>query len=115
MASAERKVTLKQLVEESDTKAGRAFDLTSQLLVFVSLVSFSIETLPDLSAGTRSLLQSIEVATVGLFTVEYALRVFAANRKLSFVFSFFGVIDAIAIIPFYLSLGVDLRSTRRTR
>ena len=108
-------MTLKQLVEESDTKAGRLFDLTVQLLVFISLISFSVETLPDLSSGTRSILRMVEVATVGLFTVEYALRVLVADRKRSFVFSFFGLVDAIAILPFYLALGVDLRSIRVIR
>ncbi len=109
------KVTLKQIVEESDTKAGRVFDLTVQLLVFISLVSFSVETLRDLSAGLRSILRMVEVATVGLFTVEYALRVLVADRKRSFVFSFFGLVDAIAILPFYLAAGVDLRTIRVIR
>lgn len=108
-------MTLKQIVEESDTKAGHLFDLTVQLLVFISLISFSVETLPDLSAGTRSILRIIEVVTVGLFTVEYALRFLVADRKRSFVFSFFGLVDAIAILPFYLALGVDLRSIRVIR
>ena len=46
------------------------------------------------------------------FTAEYICRIAVARRKLRFVFSVFGVIDLIAIIPFYLSLGVDLRSMR---
>ncbi len=44
-------MTLKQFVEESDTKAGRAFDLTVQLLVLILLVSFSVET-PRGGAGS---------------------------------------------------------------
>lgn len=57
----------------------------------------------------------VEIATVGVFTVEYALRVLVADRKRSFVFSFFGLVDAIAILPFYLTLEVDLRSIRVIR
>jgi voltage-gated potassium channel len=108
-------VTLKQLVEESDTTAGRAFDVAVQVLVFVSLVSFSVETLPNLSERVRSFLGFVELATVSLFTIEYVLRVLVAERKRSFVFSFFGLVDAIAILPFYLALGVDLRSIRVVR
>ncbi len=62
---------LKQVIENSDTVQGRAFDFTIQALIIVSLVTFSVETLPDLLAQTRSLLRTIEVATVGVFTVEY--------------------------------------------
>lgn len=107
--------TLKRLVEESDTRAGRAFDWAVRILIVFSLISFSIETLPDLSATARRLLHGIEILIVGCFTVEYLLRIVVADHKLRFVTSFFGVIDLLAILPFYLSLGVDLRSLRAVR
>lgn len=107
--------TLKRIVEQNDTKWGRAFDLTIQALIVVSLVTFAIETLPDLPAPTRRFLRYAEVFTVVVFTVEYLLRIFLADRKLSFVFSFFGIIDLCAILPFYLSTGIDLRSIRSFR
>jgi voltage-gated potassium channel len=66
---------LKQVIENNDTVQGRAFDLVIQALIIVSLVTFSVETLPDLSPRTRSLLRTIEVATVAVFTVEYVLRI----------------------------------------
>ena len=75
-------MTLKKVVEESDTRAGRSFDLTVQALVLLSLVSFSIETLPDLGARFRLALRWVEIFTVALFTVEYGLRVAVADRKL---------------------------------
>ena len=116
-SSAERfcDLNLKQTVETTDTKAGLAFDLTMQALILVSLVDFSIETLPGLSSDARKLLWLIETATVVAFTVEYLLRLFVADRKIGFATSFFGVIDLLAILPFYLSLGFDLRSVRAFR
>jgi len=68
-------------VEESDTRAGRIFDLVVQFLVLVSLVSFSVETLPNLSSVVRKWLNVIEMLTVGLFTAEYLLRVAVATPK----------------------------------
>ena len=50
-----------------------------------------------------------------LFTVEYGLRVATSTKKAGYVFSFYGVIDLVAILPFYLSLGVDLRAIRAIR
>jgi len=103
---------LKQIVEETDTLAGKIFDFASQALIIISLISFSVETLPDLTQQTKYFLRIIEVVTVILFTVEYFLRIFVADRKLKFVFSFYGVIDLLAILPFYIASGVDLRSIR---
>jgi len=49
---------------------------------------------------------------VGIFTIEYLLRVFVADKKTEYVFSFYGIIDFLAILPFYLSTGLDLRAIR---
>ena len=103
---------LRRIVEETDTRVGWWFDVVVQGLIVLSLVSFSIDTLPDLSETTRRVLWLTEAGTVMLFTVEYLLRVLVAKWKLRFVFSFFGLIDLMAILPFYLALGIDLRSVR---
>ena len=109
------KQRLKQIIEDSDTKAGKTFDLTIQSIIVLSLVCFSIETLPDLSDESRTLLHVIEIISVIIFTVEYLARVAVASDKAAFVFSFFGIIDLLAILPFYLSTGLDLRSPRSFR
>ncbi|MEM7243976.1 MAG: ion transporter [Acidobacteriota bacterium] len=106
---------LSRVVNHVDTPAGRAVSLVIQALIVLSLVTFSIETLPDLSPETRAWLHWIEVVTVALFTIEYLLRWFAAERRWAFVFSFFGIVDLLAILPFYLASGLDLRSLRALR
>jgi voltage-gated potassium channel len=103
------------LVINSDTRAGRNFDLFIQFCIVLSLISFSIETLKNLSESTITILNWIELATVSIFSVEYVLRIWLSKRKLGYMFSFFGLIDLIAILPFYLSVGVDLRSIRILR
>ena len=106
---------LKRIVERSDTPAGVWFDQISLTAILVSLVAFSVETLPALSSDVRQLLWLVEVVTVAIFTTEYALRLIVADSPRRFALSFFGIIDLIAILPFYLSLGVDLRSVRVLR
>ena len=106
---------LKRIIEDSDTPAGRVFDAAVLVLIVSSLVLFSIETLPNHSEATRAFLNAAERITVVLFTIEYLLRLGVADRKAAFAFSFFGIIDLIAILPFYLSLGIDLRSVRAFR
>ncbi len=120
---------LKKLVEQPETRAGRTFELTIQSLIVVSLVVYSIETLPsvrnvmedDVPDVVTTLLTLIEIVTVAVFTFEYALRLAVADRKFRFIFSFYGVIDFLAILPFYLTLfaglggNVDLRTIRALR
>jgi voltage-gated potassium channel len=107
--------TLKDVVERTDTRAGRAFDLAIQALIVISLITFAVETLPDLPVGVQQFLAASEVVIVLLFTTEYLLRLLIADRRLAFVFSFYGLIDLAAILPFYLATGLDLRSIRALR
>ena len=110
-----KRADLKQIIERSDTRVGRGFDLTVQAIIVLSLVAFSIETLPDLSDASRGWLRVFEICVVMMFTAEYVLRLVVADQKLKFVTSFFGLVDLVSILPFYLALGVDLRSLRACR
>jgi voltage-gated potassium channel len=106
------KTGLKMMVEKDQTQAGRLFDLFIQGLIILSLVTFSIETLPNLKPNFKLFLRLFEVVSVIIFTIEYILRIYVASKKTKFIFSFFGIIDILAILPFYLALGIDLRSVR---
>ena len=81
----------------------------------LSVITFSVETLPNLKPQTKAILNSIEVFCVIVFTAEYLARIYVADNKPKFIFSFFGLIDLFAILPFYLSFGLDLRSLRVLR
>lgn len=99
----------RKVIEETDTRAGRLFDLIIQSLIIFCIAIFAIETLPDLSAHSIQLLTYVETVLVGIFTIEYLLRLIVAKRKFGFVFSFWGIIDLLAILPFYLMMfGLDL-------
>ncbi len=93
----------------------RRFDLFIQALILLSVVTFSIETLPNLSDRARSALQIMETVTVMVFSAEYVLRLWASDHKKGYAFSFFGIVDLMAILPFYLASGLDLRSIRAFR
>lgn len=103
---------LKLLIEQNDTKAGKAFAIIIQFLILLSIISFTIETIPDITQGWRDTLYYLEVISVVVFSIEYILRLIVADSKNRFMFSFFGMIDLLAILPFYLASGIDLRSIR---
>ncbi len=109
------KNTLKNIVLNTDTIAGRNFDLFIQFCIILSLASFAVETVEGLSANIKLILDWIEITTVAIFSVEYILRIWLNDKKLAYIFSFFGIIDLVAILPFYLSTGIDLRSIRILR
>lgn len=105
----------KQIIESSDTLAGRVFDLTIQSLIVVSLISFSVETIPGLTDTQVAALNNIEALCILVFTAEYISRIVVASNRIAFIFSFFGMIDLLAILPFYLTTGLDLRTIRAFR
>ena len=100
---------------ETNCGIGLYFNFFIQFLIIVSIVNFSIMTLPNLSIRTQEIINGLEKFCVTVFTVEYLLRLFASESRLKFFFSFFGLIDLIAILPFYLTLGMDLKSLRAIR
>lgn len=103
---------LNRILNDTDSSQGRMFTYTIKALIIISLVDFPISTLPDLPSSLIEILALLEVMTVVIFTVEYLGRLYVAERKIGFVFSFFGVIDLLAVLPFYLALECDLRSLR---
>ncbi|MFW5425633.1 MAG: ion transporter [Methylophagaceae bacterium] len=106
------KNNIANIVNSTDHPAGKLFTYTIQFLIVISLITFSIDTLPDLSAKTRRILHSIEVVTIAIFTLEYSLRLVIVEKKSSFIFSFYGLVDLAAILPFYIASGLDLRAVR---
>lgn len=106
------KDTIRRIIDDTDHLSGKVFAFTIQTLIVVSLATFSFGTLPDLSSRTKEILYAIEVITVTIFTLEYILRVIVAEEKRRFIFSFYGLVDLAAIIPFYISTGFDMRAVR---
>jgi voltage-gated potassium channel len=98
-----------------ETKFADKFEKFIQLLILVSVVNFSIQTLPDLSSEFLRILNMLEYFSITIFSIEYVLRIFTSKNPFKFIFSFFGLIDLIAILPFYVSLGMDLKSLRAVR
>ena len=109
------KKKIRLIIDDKSSKKGRLFAFFIQFLIIISVITFSIETIPDLLPKTRRFLKLIELVCVIIFSIEYVLRIYVTKKKTKFIFSFFGIIDLLAILPFYLSLGVDLRSIRAFR
>lgn len=106
---------VKKLVSETDRGPGRLFNLMIQVLIVLSILNLSFETVPNLHPQCSTWIRHFEIFFVVVFTVEYVLRVLAASPKWKYVLSFFGLVDLLAILPFYLGFGSQLVSMRVLR
>ncbi len=109
------KEKIDKIVETRESKSGLYFDYFIQVLILLSIASFTVETIPDLEPQTVYFLERFELVCIVIFSLEYLIRLYIAKSKMRFVFSFYGIIDLLAILPFYLALGFDLRSARVLR
>ena len=109
------KKKIRAIVEDNTTKKGKYFDYFIQLIIVLSLISFSLETLPNISKEFRLVLEKFEFVSIVIFSIEYVLRVLVTKKPLRYIFSFYGIIDVLAILPFYLNRFLDLRFLRAFR
>lgn len=97
---------LHEVIFESETRAGRAFDVTLLWIIILSVMAVTLESVPSIRARHERLLHMAEWVFTVLFTVEYVLRIVALRRPRAYVLSFFGVIDLLSFLPTYLSIIV---------
>jgi voltage-gated potassium channel len=109
------KAKIKQILEDNNTPKGKRFDQFIIFMILVSLVDFSLDTLPNNPKILTQTLNIIEVFCVVIFTLEYILRLYVSDKTWRYIFSFFGIIDLLAILPFYIGFAIDLRSLRAFR
>jgi voltage-gated potassium channel len=98
------KQRLHEIIFESNTKAGKAFDvclLMSILLSVFVVMADSVDSLHDRYGG---LFYILEWSFTILFTIELLLRLVSVDNPIAYLLSFFGVIDVLSIAPTYLSL-----------
>jgi voltage-gated potassium channel len=91
------------------------WELPIELLVVANLTALAFETLPDLSPFWRQALWNFEVFCAAVYTVEYAVRLYLAHPRWRYATSFYGIIDLLAIAPFYLMLAFNLQAVRAFR
>lgn len=93
-----------EVIFEADTPAGKAFDIVLLVAIVLSVVAVILESVDSIAATHGPLLRGIEWGFTVLFTIEYLLRLVSIGRPRRYIFSPFGIIDLLAILPTYLSV-----------
>ncbi|MFJ4196590.1 ion transporter [Pseudomonas sp. NPDC089534] len=92
------------IIFQTDTVAGRRFDKTLLLIILASLVVVILDSIDDVHQNYASLLAYIEWGFTVIFLGEYLLRLYCSPRPLRYAFSFYGLVDLLAIVPGILAL-----------
>ncbi len=105
--SSSLKSKLYRVIFEADTPAGKAFDVGLLLAILLSTALVCIESVEAMKAAWKIEIKTWEWFLTGLFTIEYALRIYCAPRRKDYIFSFFGIVDLLSILPAYLALLIS--------
>jgi voltage-gated potassium channel len=93
-----------EVIFESDTRAGRAFNVALFIVIVASVLVVTLESVQSIRRDHAPLLRTVEWVFTAVFTVEYALRLASVDRPLRYATSFFGLVDLLSIVPSYASL-----------
>ncbi len=102
----ELRARLHEVIFESDTPAGKTFDVALLGSIVLSVLAVMLESIADVKARFGQELQVAEWVFTILFTVEYVLRLLAVRKPWLYASSFYGLIDLVSVAPAYLSLAM---------
>ena len=95
---------IKVVIFGTDTRGGRLFDIFLIISIVLSILTVLLDSVDEYRFIYGDLFYIAEWTFTILFTVEYLLRIYSIRKPLSYIFSFFGIIDLLAILPSYISL-----------
>jgi len=98
--------TLYQVIYQSHTTAGRAFDIALIISILVSVLTIVLDSVAEINQRYGELFFIVDWIFTILFSTEYILRIFCIHRPLKYIVSFYGLIDLMSIVPSYISLFI---------
>ena len=98
------KEKIKTIIFGTDTKGGKLFDVVLIISIVLSIIAVMLDSVVEYNQQYGHIFRIAEWTFTIMFTVEYLLRIYSIRRPFSYIFSFFGIIDFLAILPTYLSL-----------
>ncbi|KIA98736.1 ion transporter [Flavobacterium sp. JRM] len=88
----------------TNTVLGRLFDLVLLGLILLSVLLVMMDTVEGINQKYHTQLLICEWIITVFFTIEFILRIISIQKPIKYVFSFYGIIDLMAILPMYLSI-----------
>ncbi|MBZ4642524.1 MAG: potassium channel protein [Deferribacteraceae bacterium] len=98
---------LYEIIFEAETKAGKLFDLILLLSISLSIFASILQSVKSLNFEYGNIFYAVEWLFTILFTIEYFLRIYTIGKPLKYIFSFYGIVDLLAILPTYLEIFLE--------
>lgn len=95
-----------EIIFEADTYAGKLFDIVLLWMILFSVAAVMLESVEEIRFKYGEFLNAFEWGITYLFTIEYIARIISVKRPLKYIFSFYGLIDLISLLPTYLGIFI---------
>jgi len=93
-----------EIIFGSDTRQGKNFDVGLFIAILLSVLIVLLDSVSSFHEKYGLQFLAAEWFFTILFSIEYILRIISSKRPSKYIFSFYGIIDLLAILPTYLSL-----------
>lgn len=97
---------LHEIIFEADDRKGKLFDTVLIIAILVSVIVVILDSVQTMPAWTDTMFLVLEWFFTILFTIEYVLRIIAVRKPWRYIFSFYGLVDLLSILPTYLGLFI---------
>ncbi len=98
------KLKLYEIIFEADTKSGRLFDIVLLWIILASIVLVMLESMHSVNDYFGEYLKLAEWIVTIIFSIEYAFRIYVLRKPFAYIFSFYGIVDLLSVLPTYLSI-----------
>ncbi|GAA3920662.1 ion transporter [Litoribacillus peritrichatus] len=94
------------IIYKTDTKAGKAFDVLLILSILLSVAAVMLDSVERINERHGTWLYSLEWFFTVLFTIEYFVRIWVNPKPFKYIFSFYGLVDLLSVLPTYIALFI---------
>ncbi len=98
------RATIRKIIFDADTPAGKAFDIGLFIAIVLSIVGMMLESVKEIDDAWGFQLMALDWVLTVLFTLEYGLRIWTTGKPFKYIFSFYGIVDLLAILPTYFTI-----------
>lgn len=95
---------LHEIIFEADTPAGKLFDVSLFWAIGISVLVVALDSVPSLNSRYGETFRAVEWGFTFLFSVEYILRIYCVRKPFKYIFSFYGLVDFLSVLPTYIGL-----------
>ena len=95
-----------EIIFEADTLLGKIFDILLLVMILLSVGVVMLESVEGYRLEWFWIFDIFEWVFTILFSIEYLLRIYSVKNPLKYIFSFYGLIDLISLIPSFLGIGL---------